>query len=138
MPAGRRLARFNRSFANRVVGPFFLRLPGYGAVDHTGRKSGRQYRTPVKLFRHGDDYVITRPYGAGCDWVKNGLAAGSCELVTRGERIAVTDPRLFADDGRVRVPGLVRSLLKRMNSTEFLALSPARSPAASAHRAADA
>jgi hypothetical protein len=61
MPISRRVARFNRSFANHIVGPVLTRLPGFGMVVHRGRRSGRQYRTPVKVFRRGDDYVITLP-----------------------------------------------------------------------------
>lgn len=124
MPISRRLAVFNRVFANHIAGPVFLRLPGYGSICHKGRKSGREYRTPVKLFRLGSDYIITLPYGRECDWVKNVLAADGCELVTRGTRIALGHPRLCYDDGQAQVPRMVRAILRRMNATEYLALSP--------------
>lgn len=70
----RRLARFNRTFANRFVGPVLTRMPGFGAVVHTGRKSGRAYRTPVKVFKRGPHYVMSLPYGPQSDWVRNTLA----------------------------------------------------------------
>lgn len=94
-------------------------------IHHRGRKSGREYRTPVKLFRRGDDYVITLPYGSGTDWVKNVLAAGGCELVVRRRRVNLVRPTLFVDDGTVYIPKILRMVLSRMKVTEFVALTPA-------------
>jgi deazaflavin-dependent oxidoreductase (nitroreductase family) len=126
MTLNRRFARFNRTLANRIVGPTLARLPGFGMIHHRGRRSGREYRTPVKIFRHGDDYVITLPYGSSADWVKNVLAAGGCELVTGRRRVRLVQPRLFTDDGSVHIPKILRLALSRMNVTEFFALAPDR------------
>lgn len=84
MPINRRVARFNKAVANHFVGPVLSRMPGFGKVHHRGRKSGRAFTTPVKLFRRGEDIVITLPYGPGSDWVKNVLAAGAA----RSPRVA--------------------------------------------------
>ncbi|MFG2953238.1 nitroreductase family deazaflavin-dependent oxidoreductase [Streptomyces sp. NPDC048291] len=129
MPIDRKVARFNRRFANHLVGPLFSRLPGFGKVHHRGRKSGREFTTPVKLFRRGADIVITLPYGPGSDWVKNVLAAGGCEITTRGRRIRVTGPVVFTDDGTTKMPALTRRILSRVEATEFLALTPVEAPA---------
>jgi len=91
---------------------------------HRGRRSGREYRTPVKVFRHRGDYVITLPYGSRADWVANVLAAGGCDLVVRGQRVQLVKPTLFEDDGTVYIPKLVRMVLSRMKVTEFIALTP--------------
>ncbi|MCT4356198.1 nitroreductase family deazaflavin-dependent oxidoreductase [Streptomyces sp. Je 1-79] len=130
MPISRRVARFNRLVANYLVGPVLSRMPGFGRIHHRGRKSGRVYTTPVKLFRRGGDIVVTLPYGPGSDWVKNVLAAGGCEITTRGRRIRVVDPTVFTDDGRTAMPALTRRILSRVDATEFLALTPADVPAA--------
>ncbi|MGI5237994.1 nitroreductase family deazaflavin-dependent oxidoreductase [Dactylosporangium sp. CA-139066] len=124
MPLSRRVARFNRLFANHVVGPLFTRMPGFGAIHHRGRRSRRAYRTPVKYFRRGDDYIITLPYGPDADWVRNVLAAGGCALSTRGRRLQLTAPVLFADDGSTPIPRLVRLAMTRLHSTTYLALRP--------------
>jgi len=100
------------------------RVPGFGMVHHRGRKSGREYQTPVKLFRQRDDYVITLPYGSGADWVKNVIAAGGCELAVGGRRIRLVKPTLFTDDGSVYIPKILRMVLSRMKVTEFVALTP--------------
>lgn len=121
----RRLARFNRVFANHLVGRIIPRLPGFGAVHHRGRKSGRKYRTPVKLFRREDAYVISLPYGSDSDWVRNVLAAGGCDLVTSGRRLRLVDPHVYVDEEQAAIPVFIRMALKRLNATEFLALQPA-------------
>ena len=58
VPLPQRLARFNRVVTNRVAFPAARRVPGFGVVLHTGRRSGRSYRTPVNAFRTRDGYVI--------------------------------------------------------------------------------
>jgi deazaflavin-dependent oxidoreductase (nitroreductase family) len=125
MSIQRRLARFNRTFANRLVGQAISRLPGFGAVHHRGRKSGREYRTPVKLFRRGPDYVVSLPYGSESDWVKNVLAAGGCDLTTRGTRLTLVRPVVYTDDEQAEIPLVIRKALKRLNAREFLALTRA-------------
>jgi deazaflavin-dependent oxidoreductase (nitroreductase family) len=99
---GRRIAHFNRRVTNRVTGPLAPWLPGFGVVVHSGRKSGREYRTPVNVFRHGGGYVIALTYGAEADWVRNVLAAGRATLLTRGGRLELTGPELVHDESRGR------------------------------------
>jgi deazaflavin-dependent oxidoreductase (nitroreductase family) len=122
MPAGRRVARFNRLITNRILGPLAVRLPDFGVVTHTGRTSHRQYRNPVNVFQHGDRYVFALTYGAGADWVRNVLAAGECTLETRGRAVHLTQPRLFHDEKRQAVPPLVRHLLGVAHVDDFLEL----------------
>jgi deazaflavin-dependent oxidoreductase (nitroreductase family) len=124
MTLGRNWAKFNKALGNRVAGPVFGRLPGFALVLHRGRRSGREYRTPVKVFRHEGAYVITLPYGPKADWVKNIRAAGGCELLVRGKRVQVADPVLFADDGTVRIRRVLRLALSLMRVREFIALTP--------------
>jgi deazaflavin-dependent oxidoreductase (nitroreductase family) len=117
----RRMARINRVASNRVLGPFARLLPGFGVVVHRGRRSGRQYRTPVGVFHTPDGYVIALPYGVG-DWARNVLAAGGCELETRRRLVRLTDARLVHDPTRRAVPAPVRPLLAVVNVTEFVHL----------------
>lgn len=117
----KRLARFNRVATNRVTGPLAGRLPGFGVVIHRGRRSGREYRTPVNAFRRPDGYVVALTYGV-TDWARNVLAAGGCELETRGRRVRLTDPRLVQDPTRRDMPPLVRQLVGTLGVTEFLYL----------------
>ncbi|HST65622.1 MAG TPA: nitroreductase family deazaflavin-dependent oxidoreductase [Mycobacteriales bacterium] len=126
MPFPKRLARFNRVVTNRITYPVARTLPGFGVVLHTGRRSGRAYRTPVNAFRTATGYVIALTYGADSDWTRNVLAAGGCTLLTRGRAVALRDPRVVRDDGPDAIPAPIRAFLRRADVTEFLELTGPR------------
>jgi deazaflavin-dependent oxidoreductase (nitroreductase family) len=113
------VARINRVASNRVLGPLARVLPGFGVVIHHGRQSGREYRTPVNVFRTPDGYVVALTYGVG-DWTRNVLAAGGCQLETRRHIDRLTDPRLVSDPSRSAVPAPIRPLLAVLGVTEFV------------------
>jgi deazaflavin-dependent oxidoreductase (nitroreductase family) len=117
----KRLARFNRVVTNRVARPLAGWLPGFGVVVHRGRRSGRQYRTPINIFRTSDGYVAALTYGI-TDWVRNVLAADGCELETQGRRVSLTDPRLVHDPSRRDMPPVVRQMVGVIGVTDFLHL----------------
>lgn len=124
MPAPRWLARANRIGLNRVVRFIAPWLPGFGIVVHRGRRSGRQFHTPVNLFRRRDGFVFALTYGSDADWVRNVVAAGHCDVITRRRRYALTDPQVYVDTGRTDMPTLppVRYLLGMLGVSEFLYL----------------
>jgi deazaflavin-dependent oxidoreductase (nitroreductase family) len=119
---GRRVARFNRCFTNRLTRPLARWLPGFGVVIHAGRKSHRRYSTPVNLFSDADGYVIALTYGTQSDWVKNVLASGSCELITGGRCYELT-AEIRHDEQQRLVPRLVRVPLRLLRVTDFMHLS---------------
>jgi hypothetical protein len=80
------LAKFNIAVTNRVTSLFAGWLPGFGILTHVGRKSGKVYRTPVNVFRVPTAFIIALTYSSQSEWVKNVLAAGGCELKTRGKK----------------------------------------------------
>ena len=100
MPLPKALARFNLKVTNPVLGHVAGRLPGFAIVTHVGRRSGTRRTTPVNLFRDGDRYVIALTYGPDSQWVKNVLAAGGCDIHTRGRDIQLVDPRVVHDPAR--------------------------------------
>jgi deazaflavin-dependent oxidoreductase (nitroreductase family) len=118
-----------RPFTTRVVNPVTRRfaghLPGFAILTYVGRRSGRTYRTPVNVFRNGQDYVVALTYGGGVQWVRNVLAAGGCELETMGRIVRLTKPRLFVDPRQRLIPLPVRLFLRLMGVTEFLSMHPA-------------
>jgi len=98
-------------------------------VTHRGRRSGRQFHTPVNVFpRPGGRYVVALTYGPDTDWVKNVLAAGGCELVTRGRHLELTAPRRFHDEARHEIRVAERLVLGFLHVYEFLELRVARNP----------
>src|SRR5205814_5743032 len=97
----------------------------FGAPIHHGRRSGRRYKTPVNVFSTGIAYVVALTYGRDTDWLKNVLAAGGCELRTRGQTIQLGSPRLFHDESRSTIRPVERQVLRILGVADFLALTPA-------------
>ncbi len=123
MPAPRSVARFNRRFWNPLILRVAGHIPGFAIVRHAGRKSGRVYRTPLNAFRTDGGYIIALTYGAESDWVKNVLAAGSCELLTRGRWMHLSDPRIETDLSNGKVPLPVRLALSLFRASQYMRLS---------------
>ena len=123
------LAAFNLAVTNRITSRFAPRLPGFGIVTHVGRKSGRVYRTPVNVFRAPNGFLIALTYGRESEWVKNVLAAGGCELETRGVRYQLSAPTIMHDPTRGRFPLPVRVILGFVGANDFMQLSACQAPA---------
>jgi deazaflavin-dependent oxidoreductase (nitroreductase family) len=136
MPLPRTLARWNKVGLNRVTKRVAPWMPGFGVVAHSGRRSGRRYQTPVNVFAAEDDYLLALTYGPDSDWVKNVLAAGGCELLTRGRTIRLVSPQLVHDENRRGIRPLERQVLRLIGVADFLALKTA--PAAGAKPAGTA
>ena len=119
-----------RPFTTHVFNPvsrLFVRwLPGFGILGYRGRKSGKAYRTPMNVFRHGDAWVFALTYGSDVQWVKNVIAAGEATLEIRRRRIRLVAPELFVDPQRRLMPLGVRQVLGLMRVSEFMRMRPAR------------
>ena len=120
-----RLARFNRRGPNRVIGKIAgRRLSPVAYMLHQGRKSGRQYRTPVMPLPLGDGFLVSLPYGPDRDWVRNVVAAGHCTLLRGGRRFELTGPRLLDAAGAAPLlPAALRPALRAVPRIRFMRLS---------------
>ena len=123
MPIPKVVGRWNKAGLNRVTRHIAPWMPGLGVVVHRGRRSGRRYQTPVNVFTAGDGYVVALTYGPETDWVKNVLAAGGCELRTRGQTIELGSPRLFHDQSRSGIRPVERQVLRMLGVADFLSLT---------------
>lgn len=94
MRVPRVVANFNRRVTNPVARSLTPRLPCLGTLEHTGRKSGRHYRTPLLVFKTGDGFAILIGYGPESDWLKNVLAGGPAVLHKLGNAIALAHPQI--------------------------------------------
>lgn len=120
MPLPRALGRFNVRVTNRLLWPVVQFLPSFGRVVHVGRRSGRVYRTPVNLFRHGNRAVLAMTYGTETDWLKNVLAAGRFEFESRRGTLQLVDLEVIRDPTRHLVPWPVRIPLRLVRVADFL------------------
>ncbi|HEU4948269.1 MAG TPA: nitroreductase family deazaflavin-dependent oxidoreductase [Kribbella sp.] len=124
MPLSRGLARFNRRFANPVMRLVAGRLPPFAIVRHRGRRTGRDYVTPVLAFGTEDGAVIGVLYGTGSDWVSNVLVAGGAEVKRRREWQHYGQSRLVGGDEGLRLlPTVVRSPFRLLGVRAFVRLS---------------
>ena len=122
MPIPRMVRQWNKAGLNRVTKHIAPWVPGMGVIIHRGRRSGRLYQTPVSVFTTQDGYVFALTYGPDTDWVKNVLAAGGCELRTRGHATRLTAPRLYHDQSRRGIRPVERQVLRLIGVADFLFL----------------
>ena len=125
MPIPKAVARWNKIGLNRVTRHIAPWAPGFGLVIHCGRRSGRRYETPVNVFPAEDGYVMALTYGPDADWVKNVVAEGGCDLITRGRTVHLVSPRLFHDESRSAIRPFERRILGLIGVADFLAFKAA-------------
>jgi deazaflavin-dependent oxidoreductase (nitroreductase family) len=126
VPLPAALARFNRRVTNPLTRSIAGRVPPLAIVVHRGRRSGREYRTPVLAFPSSDRVLIALTYGAGTDWVRNVLAAGGCDLEWRGRSLPLGRPEVVdLASGFTAIPVVLRPIVRLIGVKECLRLERA-------------
>lgn len=124
MPVSRGFARFNRRVANPVVRRVAGRVPPLAIVDHRGRRTGRDYSTPVIAVRSGDDVVIGAVYGVESDWVRNVMAAGHARVEQRRRTREYVHPRLIGtEEGLGSMPAILRLAFRAIRVRGFVRMT---------------
>jgi deazaflavin-dependent oxidoreductase (nitroreductase family) len=86
----------------KVLNPVIRKLAGRrhfrmaAQVWHVGRRSGRQYMTPVGVRRSGDVALIALTFGNRSDWSQNVRAAGGCSIRMDGVDYIASEPRFLS------------------------------------------
>jgi len=114
MRVPRAVANFHRRVTNPVARSLTPWLPCLGTLEHTGRKSGRHYRTPLLVFKTRDGFVILIGYGPESDWLKNVLAGGPTVLHKLGKAIALANPQIVSKADAAPLVTPVPRLLYRL------------------------
>jgi len=113
----------NRTFTNPLMRTFAWIVPPLAVVHHVGRKSGKEYRSPVVAFRTDKGFVIPMTYGTDVDWGRNLLAAGGGEVEQMGRRYKLRKPRVVGGDSAYRhLPPGVRTVLRAANLPGYVLL----------------
>jgi deazaflavin-dependent oxidoreductase (nitroreductase family) len=108
-------------YVNPVLRPVVRRLPTFGILTHQGRKTGRIYHTPIRVFQRGNMYLFFLTYGSDAEWVKNIRAAGCCLLETRGRVVELVEPELINDPKLQPAPPPIRFAERRLaGAREYL------------------
>ena len=71
------------------------RFSPWVVLEHSGRRSGRVYRTPLATFPFGDGFVFMLPYGTGVDWCRNVMASGHAVLTRKGKSLPLDRPEII-------------------------------------------
>jgi pimeloyl-ACP methyl ester carboxylesterase len=83
---------FNKHVLNPMT-MFLDRRHWFGAVlRHKGRRSGKEYATPVTAEPTEGGFVIPLSYGQGVDWLKNIWVVGRCTIEARDGTYTVGEP----------------------------------------------
>jgi hypothetical protein len=123
IPFARRVAAFNRRVTNPILGPIVWHLPGFGRIEHVGRRTGRRHVAPMMAFRGDGGRTLTfaLTYGPDAEWVRNTLASGGAVFDSRWSgRVRLVEPRVVHDPRRIAMPWLVRQALGVMRVDDFL------------------
>lgn len=118
----------SRPLAGRIFGLFTPYLNRYAAriagerhvplwvlLRHRGRRSGREFATPVVGKRVRDGFVIPMAFGERADWYRNLAASGEGTIRWRGEEHAVFAPTILdVDAADWAFPAVLRALLHRL------------------------
>lgn len=122
VPMPRWMGRVNR----RVFNPREIAKGERPVLSHVGRTSGRIYRTPLDAHPVEGGYVFVLVYGAGCDWVRNVLAAGSAQLTLGDEVIELVRPRVIdRTEADAALPASVARPPRLLRIDEFLRMDHA-------------
>ena len=110
MKLSRGVAHFNKRVTNRIQGLYAWLVPPWAVILHRGRRSGRQYRTPLFAFRRGRILIIALLYGEESEWLRN-LRGGGGHVLRAGRTFVVGPPEVVP----TREAG---SLLSRLSPPE--------------------
>lgn len=85
--------------AGKVLNPWVLRVAGrvppFVVLHHVGRRSNKQYDTPLVVFAARPEQeilaVLPLPWGSGTDWARNTVSAGTVRLTRGGSEFLVKD-----------------------------------------------
>jgi deazaflavin-dependent oxidoreductase (nitroreductase family) len=118
-----------RVFNKYVLNPLMKQVAGrrhwYAAViEHTGRRSGKRYSTPIVANPVVGGLLVPLPYGTRVDWLRNVLAADRATITDHGKVSEVCDPEVV--DAATALPLLEpgwRRIYRRQRVQAFLRVS---------------
>jgi deazaflavin-dependent oxidoreductase (nitroreductase family) len=119
MQIPQRVARFNRHVTNPIQRLWAGWLPSFGILEHVGRRSGKEYRTPLTVFNAEVDgkpgVAILLTYGPDRDWLKNLNAAGGGRMRRHAKTFGVTNPQTVTKaEAAAHISGAARGVFARL------------------------
>ncbi len=124
-PGARRVVRFAARFVNPLVLLIAGRrwMPIVGILRHRGRRSGREYATPIGMRPLGDGFVIPRTFSDNAAWYQNVKAAGEGRITYLGRDYRVVEPEVVDyATARPAFPRYERAQFRLIGINEYLRL----------------
>ena len=87
--------------------------------------TGRPHRTPLLMFRRGEEYVVALWYGPDVQWVRNVVAAGGGQLRVGGDEVRVVEPEVFEDRSLAPLPAPLRVAGRLVGLSQFIRMRAA-------------
>jgi deazaflavin-dependent oxidoreductase (nitroreductase family) len=106
----RRLAILGSPMTRPIAGRRLF--PLYGVLHHVGRRTGREYSTPVVVRATDDAVYVPLPFGERTDWYRNARAAGGARVTWKGADHWLSTPVIVDRDAAA--PGFHRAMLAMM------------------------
>jgi hypothetical protein len=117
------LAMFNNRSHKPGHWAFRWLVSGLRHPDPCRSKIGEGLRNSLNVIHAPNGFIIALTYSSRSEWVKNVLAAGKCELQTRGRKYQLSSPTVVHDPSRRRFPIPVRIVLTLVGADEYMELS---------------
>ena len=116
------LRRINKRVLNPVIRTFAgKKYVPLALVHHVGRKSGKEFETPIIVARVKGGFVIALTYGADVDWYRNLTAAKGGAIGWHGKEYAVGAPEAVESKvGMPLFPAPLRVVLRLNHTDEFV------------------
>ena len=90
-----RVRVLNKHVTNKLLIHIAGKKFGHFAIlTHTGRTTGKVYKTPIIAEPIEDGFVIALTYGKKVDWLANVLASGDAACIGKRRNIVYPDQRL--------------------------------------------
>src|SRR5207248_4552165 len=108
-------------FVTRIAGKRYV--PLYVLLRHRGRRSGREYATPVVGMRVPGGFAIPMAFGEGADWYRNIVAGGGATIRQHGTEHHLVDPAAIDPDSAASpFPQWQRPVFRALGIRRFLFL----------------
>jgi len=118
-----------RVLNKHVTNKLLIHLAGkkfghFAILTHTGRKTGKVYKTPIIAEPIENGFMIALTYGKKVDWLANVLAKGSCSLYWKEKEYRLSRPEIIdPETGLKAFPSTLSKMLRKAGVEFFLRLS---------------
>ncbi len=123
-----------RVFNKHMLNPVMMHMAGRkhwyaGVIEHTGRRTGKAYATPVVAESVNDGFIIPLPYGTRVDWLRNVQAAKKATIRLHGETYKAVDPQIIdATTAAKQLKPRRRRAFDRFKIESYLKMRPEPAP----------